>query len=346
MKNRERNITGKMSTRTKTHHYKSKVKDLQITCATENHQIVKGGSYTTNDGVEVDIQQEVQDAIENSVHYHHNHVLPSRRSVKREVYYDTKFSLVNCGSIQAAIDIHQTFNHNDEDEDDNCASKVTRNNHIGILNFASAKNPGGGYKSGSSAQEESLCRSSLLYPCLHQFEERQNHYYRINRSKQNQFGTFFSNCAIFSPLVPIIRDDGPNMSLSPNKVLCSFVTSPAPNKSALKQQQKKRNADSSILSSQDQRKLQNVMEKRILRILTIFEMNGCTDLILGAFGCGVFGNDPEFVAAAFRKIINWSFKGVFCSITFAIWTPPRLANPMECSNYSAFANELSVLKDK
>mmetsp|Transcript_7291 Transcript_7291/g.9282 ORF Transcript_7291/g.9282 Transcript_7291/m.9282 type:complete len:321 (+) Transcript_7291:1118-2080(+) len=318
-----------MTTRTKTRHYKSKVKDLQITCAIENHQIVKDGSYTTNDWVEVDIQQELQQAIDNSVHYHYNHVFPSKRSAKQEGY-NTKFSLVNCGSIQAAIDVHHTF-------EPNASEATTSNNHIGILNFASAKNPGGGYKRGSSAQEENLCRSSLLYPCLAQYEDRRNHYYQINRNKQNQFGTFYSNCAIFSPFVPIIRDDGPNMSLSPNKVLCSFVTSPAPNKSALKQRQKKSCAEKK--SSQDDQKLQKVMEERILRILTIFEMNGCTDLILGAFGCGVFGNDPEFVAAAFRKIINKSFRGVFRSITFAILTPSRLASPMECSNYSAFANE-------
>ncbi len=35
-----------------------------------------------------------------------------------------------------------------------------------VLNFASASNPGGGVAHGSSAQEESICRCSTLYPCL------------------------------------------------------------------------------------------------------------------------------------------------------------------------------------
>ncbi|HBR75644.1 MAG TPA: TIGR02452 family protein, partial [Cyanobacteria bacterium UBA11159] len=37
---------------------------------------------------------------------------------------------------------------------------------IGVLNFASAKNPGGGFLRGTQAQEESLARSSALYKSL------------------------------------------------------------------------------------------------------------------------------------------------------------------------------------
>ena len=37
-----------------------------------------------------------------------------------------------------------------------------------VLNFASPVNPGGGVVTGSSAQEECLCRCSTLYPCLNQ----------------------------------------------------------------------------------------------------------------------------------------------------------------------------------
>ena len=39
---------------------------------------------------------------------------------------------------------------------------------VAALNFASAKNPGGGFLGGSQAQEESLARSSALYASLMQ----------------------------------------------------------------------------------------------------------------------------------------------------------------------------------
>ena len=44
----------------------------------------------------------------------------------------------------------------------------TINSFVGILNFASSTNPGGGVTKGSTAQEECLCRSSNLLPCLKQ----------------------------------------------------------------------------------------------------------------------------------------------------------------------------------
>src|SRR5258705_8268933 len=38
--------------------------------------------------------------------------------------------------------------------------------HVAVLNFASAKNPGGGFLGSARAQEEDLARASALYPCL------------------------------------------------------------------------------------------------------------------------------------------------------------------------------------
>ena len=336
--------------KSKASHHKSVAKVLWVDCANENHQIVKNGFYMVN-GIKVDIQEELQSSIDESIHYHYNHRFPVIKQ-KKEVY-ETRFHVVNCGVIQAAMDIHNSFRPSSATISDSSTINATMNNHIGILNFASAKNPGGGYLKGATAQEESICRSSLLFPSLQKYEDMKDHYYQINRNKGKGFGTLYSNCAIFSPLVPIIRDDGPNTNLLEETFLASFVTSPAPNKSAIIQQNKNRtksgkrnaNVEGNLISSTDNQELQNIMIQRIKTILNIFEVNGCTDLILGAFGCGVFGNDPEFVSAIFHQVIREDYEGVFQSVTFAIWTPPNCQNPMEDPNYSAFMKQFFMYGD-
>ncbi|MDE7477756.1 MAG: TIGR02452 family protein, partial [Lachnospiraceae bacterium] len=65
-------------------------------------------------------------------------------------------------------------------------------NAIGVLNFASAKNPGGGFLNGAMAQEESLAASSTLYRTLTAHEE----YYQSNRAQSSMM---YTDHAIYSP---------------------------------------------------------------------------------------------------------------------------------------------------
>jgi len=173
-----------------------------------------------------------------------------------------------------------------------------------LLNFASAKNPGGGFLGGAQAQEESLARSSGLYPCLAQFKDD---LYDSNRKDPR--GCLYSHDMIFSPRVPFFRDDDGTLASQP--VLCSVISSPAVNKGAAK-------GDAS-------KQVEPVMEARMVRVLRLSASQGLDVLILGAWGCGVFGNDPGFIAKMFQEVLELpEFRGSFKHIVFPIPDPKML----------------------
>ena len=72
-----------------------------------------------------------------------------------------------------------------------------------VLNFASATNPGGGVTRGSSAQEESLCRCSTLYPVLNT-PLLWSQYYSMNREARNPL---YTDSLIYSPGIVICKTD-------------------------------------------------------------------------------------------------------------------------------------------
>lgn len=167
-----------------------------------------------------------------------------------------------------------------------------------LLNFASAKNPGGGFLGGAQAQEESLARSSGLYTCLTCFQDR-----LYARNKADPRGCLYSDDMIFSPLVPFFRED--DGTLLPRPVLCSVVTAPAPNAGAVK-------ADVKHL-------LIPTLRSRIRRMLQLAAAQDLNILILGAWGCGVFRNDPRIVAQHFKELLTSSeFSQLFSEVHFPI----------------------------
>lgn len=168
-----------------------------------------------------------------------------------------------------------------------------------LLNFASAKNPGGGFQNGAEAQEESLARASGLYACL---QTHSDDFYEPNR--RNPKDGLYSHAILYSPKVPFFRqDDG---SLCP-PWYASVITSPAPNAGVAL---KKRGAS----------EVSEALHERCGRILRIAKQQGQTNLVLGAFGCGVFQNEPEQVAATFDAWLRGSseFAGAFHHVVFAI----------------------------
>lgn len=168
------------------------------------------------------------------------------------------------------------------------------------LNFASAKNPGGGFLNGSQAQEESIARASGLYPCLLNAPE----YYTTHRAMKS---CIYTDSMIFSPLVPIFKDeDGEPCD---EVYLASVITSAAVNAGVVRRQEAK-NAHL-ILPS---------MKVRIEKLLALCAEKKQKVLVLGAWGCGVFQNNPAEVALLFKEVLDEKFATVFKHICFAIYS--------------------------
>jgi uncharacterized protein (TIGR02452 family) len=165
------------------------------------------------------------------------------------------------------------------------------------LNFASAKNPGGGFLSGSEAQEEALARSSSLYACL---DGRSM--YPFHRRHGD---TLYTDYVIYSPSVTVFRDNAGTLRETP--FLVSFLTAPAPNAGAVLQQDPTRGPD-----------LHQALRSRIGKVLSVAAVQGYEAIILGAWGCGVFKNDPKDVAAHFKDALTGGFDGVFKAVHFAV----------------------------
>lgn len=187
--------------------------------------------------------------------------------------------------------------------------------HVAALNFASAKTPGGGWRGNARAQEESIARTSALVHCL----ESQPAYYAQNRAARS---ALYLDLVLFSPYVPFFRDDDGTWLERP--LLASIVTAAAPNASALRQQ-----------ALADDAEIEATVRRRARLALDVAVHHGVDRLILGAWGAGVFGNDPILVADAFEKPLRGELAGAFTEIVFAVLGGPGAAN------FDAFATRFA-----
>ncbi|HEY1180438.1 MAG TPA: TIGR02452 family protein [Phytomonospora sp.] len=168
---------------------------------------------------------------------------------------------------------------------------------VACLVFASAKNPGGGFLGGAQAQEESVARASGLYRCL----LTEPDFYAYHRS---QGDLRYSDRVIHSPAVPVFRDDKGRLLEEPYEA--AFLTAAAPNLGAIL-----RNAPELAGSVPD------VLARRAKRVLTVAAAHGHRVLVLGAWGCGVFRNEPVTVAEAFKGAL--AEVPYFDRVVFAIY---------------------------
>lgn len=173
-----------------------------------------------------------------------------------------------------------------------------------VLNFASATNPGGGVKNGSSAQEESLCRCSTLYLCLNTKQLKKEFYDNHKFLFKNETYRIYNDDIIYTPNIKIFKNDkNPKILLNENDwITTNVITCAAP-----------RN-----IPKINDKELFEIFKKRIRKIFEVAIINHNTNIVLGAWGCGAFQNPPYLVAKAFKEVLNEGYRECFDNIIFSI----------------------------
>ena len=208
--------------------------------------------------------------------------------VKNSVIYGTdfkcniKYSCETITIVEALDSVSAIINHARD-----CK------NRIAVLNFASYKNPGGMFINGSKAQEECLCHESFLYNVLLQFVQE---FYDWNNKNKNK--ALYLNRGLYYPGIVFCKD-GEN-------AICDVITCAAPNKFVARRYQHVQNEENT-----------KVLKSRIKFVLDIAKENHVGTLILGAFGCGVFGQDAGEVAEIFKEYLETTHK-CFEKVVFAV----------------------------
>ena len=195
---------------------------------------------------------------------------------------------------------------------------------IMVLDFASFKRPGGGFMTGSTAQEESLCERTDLYPYLD--NRRASSWYVENKRfcKDNYLKPAASLYNDNQILVSDVRFfDNREIDVATASVL---VTA-APNHKAYIDGSVGGNYPVNIQEYMD------ALESRIRSIFWTAYNSNFDTLILGAFGCGVFGNNARDVSFYFYQYIK-KFAFMFKRIIFAIPNNTRL--PDVDTNFGIF----------
>lgn len=179
---------------------------------------------------------------------------------------------------------------------DAIVQECTENTRVAVLNFASYKHAGGGYIKGALAQEECLCADSFLYNVLRadRFSEE---FYERNMERLNN-GLYNDNL-IYVPKVKFL-----------DRYTCDVITCAAPNHGVAI---RRGISDSACIDA---------MRSRINAVLNVAYKMNVETLILGAFGCGVFRNEPLIVASIFREYLTTLYKGAFNNVIFAVPDEP------------------------
>lgn len=179
-------------------------------------------------------------------------------------------------------------------------------NRVCVLNFASYKNPGGAFLDGAMAQEEALCHHSTLYPVLAHFRAE----YASRKTRLNN--GLYNEDFIYSPDILFFNADE-------QYIKADILTYAAPN----------------MMRKAKTEEYYKVLKQRIYNAYVYPSLHGADTVILGAWGCGVFCNDPDTVAQLFAEAMR-AYPGLYDNVVYAV---PTIKNS---KNYDAFKRHIEM----
>lgn len=177
--------------------------------------------------------------------------------------------------------------------------KTHKGERLCVLNFADFKKIGGKFLEGAYAQEEALCHNSGLYPILEHFQDEYD--YRCERPTYG--GLYYENC-IYSERVPFASEVG----LTKDPYFVDILTYAAP----------------CLIRKGPSEQYYDIMSKRMLNAFLLPAIHGCKNVMLGAWGCGVFNNPPEYVAGVWDYYTKKIGKCFYNEIWHPILPGPNL----------------------
>jgi uncharacterized protein (TIGR02452 family) len=256
--------------------------------ARENIAIFTAKSFQTPGGATVDLSDAIVKSLETQKTYPPTKEFTSRpvlvpHSPEIEITHET--TTAACHRLVEVEDIPTTV----------------------ALNFANPQTPGGGFLGGAIAQEEAICRCSVLYNFLELAPEM------YENAELN--GGLFTDYLIVTRDVPIFRDD--EYQIMDRYFVASFITSAAPIAQMYYHYHR----------AGDGQALHDALLVRIRKIVLCAIDEGFRAAVFGAFGCGAFGNSTDDVAEIFKTVlIDEGLATHFEKIVFAIYGPDKKAD--------------------
>jgi uncharacterized protein (TIGR02452 family) len=203
------------------------------------------------------------------------------------------------------------------------------NTDIYALNFASRHTPGGGYTNGASAQEEDLCRIiPYLYPTLKMAQE---------------IGLYplYNSEVLYTPNLILKRDEmNGHYSLLPTKKYClvNILSASAP-------RVKGKQVDEHILQEIFEKGIKNILLTPFSHNKEAWNNGRKKIIILGAWGCGAYGNDSSNVAKYFYNVLNnYHIKKLYDKLIFAVPETIGISSDSNSANFITLITKLNDLQ--